>query len=156
MEETATTLAREIHLTTNEQQTITIPNIQIIIQSKQQNTYIRNLTAKHIAKLVRLPGLIISATTLSAKATILHLACRSCRHILKVTVRPGFSGVQIPRVCARPRGETNQDKDCPVDPYMIVHEKSTFVDQQILKMQETPEAVPVGEMPRQIQLTVDR
>lgn len=50
-------------------------------------------------------------------------------------------------------GET---KDCPLDPYVIVHEKCTFVDQQNIKLQEAPDAVPVGELPRHIQLCADR
>jgi hypothetical protein len=47
-------------------------------------------------------------------------------------------------------------KDCPLDPYVIVHERCTFVDQQTIKLQEAPDAVPVGELPRHIQLCADR
>ena len=43
-----------------------------------------------------------------------------------------------------------------MDPYMINHDKSKYVDQQTLKLQEVPEDVPVGEMPRHMLLTVDR
>ena len=39
---------------------------------------------------------------------------------------------------------------------MIVHEKCTFVDQQMIKLQELPDAVPVGELPRHIQICADR
>jgi DNA replicative helicase MCM subunit Mcm2 (Cdc46/Mcm family) len=31
-----------------------------------------------------------------------------------------------------------------------------YIDQQTLKMQESPEVVPTGEMPRNILLSVDR
>jgi DNA replication licensing factor MCM5 len=31
-----------------------------------------------------------------------------------------------------------------------------YIDQQTLKLQESPEVVPTGEMPRNIMLTVDR
>lgn len=51
------------------------------------------------------------------------------------------------------RGEK---KDCPLDPYVVVHEHSKFVDQQTIKLQEAPDAVPVGELPRHIILSVDR
>ena len=71
-------------------------------------------------------------------------------------INSGFSGVQLPRVCGRENDDAAQDKECPLDPYTIVHEKSKFVDQQVLKLQEAPDAVPVGELPRQIQLVVDR
>ena len=43
-----------------------------------------------------------------------------------------------------------------MDPYMIVHDKSKFVDMQTLRLQETPDMVPVGELPRHILLSADR
>ena len=38
----------------------------------------------------------------------------------------------------------------------MVADECRFVDQQTLKLQEAPEQVPTGEMPRHILLTVDR
>jgi DNA replication licensing factor MCM5 len=43
-----------------------------------------------------------------------------------------------------------------MDPYFIVHEKCQFVDQQILKLQEAPDQVPVGELPRHVLISADR
>jgi len=45
---------------------------------------------------------------------------------------------------------------CPVDPFFIVPEKCRCIDYQLLKMQEAPEAVPNGELPRHVQLYCDR
>ena len=39
---------------------------------------------------------------------------------------------------------------------MVDHEKTQQVDQQIIKLQESPDMVPVGELPRHTLLTVDR
>lgn len=46
--------------------------------------------------------------------------------------------------------------DCPVDPFSIIADKSRYVNQQHLKLQETPESVPTGEMPRHMQVVVER
>jgi len=43
-----------------------------------------------------------------------------------------------------------------MDPYHIVPDKSKCIDFQVLKMQEVPEEVPHSEMPRHLQLYVDR
>ena len=43
-----------------------------------------------------------------------------------------------------------------MDPYFVVHEKCQFIDQQILKLQEAPDQVPVGELPRHILISADR
>ena len=45
---------------------------------------------------------------------------------------------------------------CPVDPYQIIPDKCKCVDYQTLKLQENPEDVPHGEMPRHLQLYCDR
>lgn len=39
-----------------------------------------------------------------------------------------------------------------MDPYTIVADDSSFVDTQTLKLQENPEQVPTGEMPRNMML----
>jgi DNA replication licensing factor MCM5 len=46
--------------------------------------------------------------------------------------------------------------DCPLDPFSIIADKSRYINQQSLKLQETPESVPTGEMPRHMQLVVER
>lgn len=45
---------------------------------------------------------------------------------------------------------------CPLDPYFIMPDKCKCVDFQTLKLQELPDAVPHGEMPRHMQLYCDR
>ena len=112
-------------------------------------------------KLVRIPGIVISASVLSSRATKLHLQCRACRSIKIIYPPGGLGGLAsgsdrgLPRVCDAPEIE-NQKKDCPMDPYIIMHSKSAFVDQQTLKLQEAPDMVPVGELPRHILLSADR
>ena len=41
-------------------------------------------------------------------------------------------------------------------PYAVLPDECGFVDQQTLKLQEVPEAVPTGEMPRSILCAVER
>lgn len=43
-----------------------------------------------------------------------------------------------------------------MDPYMIIHSKCGFIDHQTMKLQEAPDMVPVGELPRHMLLSVDR
>lgn len=37
-----------------------------------------------------------------------------------------------------------------------MHDRSRFVDQQMIKLQEAPDMVPVGELPRHMQLSAER
>ena len=54
------------------------------------------------------------------------------------------------------RSEQAGGAQCPLDPYFIMPDKCECVDFQIFKLQELPDAVPQGEMPRHMQLFCDR
>eukprot|EP00051_Salpingoeca_urceolata_P023233 m.391340 g.391340 ORF g.391340 m.391340 type:complete len:718 (+) comp20080_c0_seq19:195-2348(+) len=131
-----------------------VQSMQVMLRSQANPLSLRDLGSQYVGKLVKVPGIIVSAATVKAKATHLTLQCRQCRTIRKWPVKPGFGGSQLPRTCTRQPAEGEQK--CPLDPYDIVADKCTCVDQQTLKLQETPEMVPTGEMPRHLLLTADR
>lgn len=123
----------------------------------------RELTADTMNQLVRVPGIVISASVLSSRATRLHLQCKQCGDIQVIYPPGGLGGMAsgtsdkgLPRLCMRGQGPEGKKSDCGMDPYLIVHHKSTFADQQTLKLQEAPDRVPVGELPRHLLLSADR
>lgn len=73
--------------------------------------------------------------------------------IANIAVRPGLEGYALPRKC---NTEQAGRVKCPVDPYFLIPDKCSCVDFQTLKLQESPESVPHGEMPRHVQLYCDR
>ncbi|OBT76919.1 minichromosome maintenance protein 5 [Pseudogymnoascus sp. 05NY08] len=136
------------------QKEIDLPEHQLLIHSNAAELSIRDLNAVKIAQLVRVPGIVISASVLSSKSTLVYVQCKNCSHTQTISVGGGFAGVTLPRNCGRSRDGVSDN--CPMDPYFIVHEKCQFVDQQILKLQEAPDQVPVGELPRHVLITADR
>ncbi|KAJ3489694.1 hypothetical protein NLG97_g5943 [Lecanicillium saksenae] len=135
---------------------IKLPDHQLLLHSDAEDVSIRNLDSMTIARLVRVPGIVIGASVMSSKATELHLQCRNCQHQQSIPVLGGFTGVALPRQCARKRVPNDPTPKCPLDPYFVMHEKSTFVDQQVIKLQEAPDQVPVGELPRHVLISADR
>ena len=136
---------------------VQLPHHQLLLHSSVSHISIRDLNATNVSHLVRLPGIVIGASTLSSKATLVNIQCRSCEHVQTIEVQGGFSGITLPRVCGRNKIPGQESGDpCPMDPYFIVHESSEFIDQQILKLQEAPDQVPVGELPRHILISADR
>ncbi|KAJ3121152.1 minichromosome maintenance protein 5 [Nowakowskiella sp. JEL0407] len=131
------------------------PECQVMILSNSNPIPLRELDTMYMSKLVRISGIIIASSPLQAKATHIHIMCKTCRSTKVVPVNGGLSGVQLPRNCDSPPVE-GQPKDCPMDPYVIVHDKSKFVDMQTLKLQETRDMIPVGELPRHMLLSCDR
>ncbi|XP_054715712.1 DNA replication licensing factor mcm5-A-like [Uloborus diversus] len=132
-----------------------IHDIQIMMRSNANPCLMRDLKSDHISKLVKIPGIITAASSVQAKSTTISIQCRSCKEIVpKIKINPGFDGLNLPRRCNS--DQTTGQPRCPVDPYFIIPDKSECVDFQVLKMQELPDHVPHGEMPRHIQLYCDR
>ncbi len=135
---------------------VKLPEHQLLLHSNAEDVSIRNLDSLTISRLVRVPGIVIGASVMSSKATAVHIQCRTCDHTQDIPILGGFSGVTLPRQCARSRAPGDPTEKCPLDPYFVVHEKSRFVDQQIIKLQEAPDQVPVGELPRHVLISADR
>ncbi|EAS30980.3 DNA replication licensing factor mcm5 [Coccidioides immitis RS] len=136
------------------QRDVELPEHQLLLHSTASHITIRDLHATNVSHLVRIPGIVIGASTISSKATVIHIKCRNCETSENIVVEGGFSGLSLPRTCKKERNQ-NEDK-CPLDPYVVVHEKCQFIDQQVLKLQEAPDQVPVGELPRHILISADR
>lgn len=86
-----------------------------------------------------------------AKPTSLAIVCKGCLTTRNISLTGPFgnNGSILPRTCP-------VNSSCPLDPWVVVPERSTCVDQQTLKLQELPESVPVGELPRHLLLVTDR
>ncbi|KAA8585637.1 hypothetical protein FQN60_004331 [Etheostoma spectabile] len=83
---------------------------------------VQDIQSEQVSRMVKVHGIIISATAVRAKATKVE----------------------------------NAGAKCPVDPYFIIPDRCVCVDFQTLRLQESPDAVPHGEMPRHLQLYCDR
>ena len=131
-----------------------VQDIQVMLNSTANPCNIRTLKSEQMSKLVRIPGIVIAASSIKAKATRLTIQCRSCRNTVNnISVNAGLEGYALPRKC---NTEQAGRPKCPIDPFFIVPDKCKCVDFQVLKLQEAPEGVPNGEMPRHMQLYADR
>lgn len=131
-----------------------LPNIQVTLSSEQECIPIRHVNASHVNKLVKLPGICISAARTKPKATRIFVKCRTCSHGMMLKCQSTFGQVQMPRMCQAEKLEGEQK--CPLDPYVVIPDRCKYVDTQYLKLQEAPESVPTGEMPRHVLLAADR
>ncbi|CAN0474022.1 unnamed protein product, partial [Ectocarpus sp. 12 AP-2014] len=119
---------------------------------------LRSIAADHVNKLLKVPGIIISATRIRAKATSVAAKCKSCGCLKQLPCVGPFGGAALPMRCDK-NGQQAADggeEDCGQAPFVIVPDECIYVDQQTLKLQESPEVVPTGEMPRNIIVVLDR
>nr|CAD1827796.1 unnamed protein product [Ananas comosus var. bracteatus] len=129
-------------------------DVQIFLSSKENCVSMRSIGAEYMSKLVKIAGIAIAASRVKAKATYVTLMCKNCKNIKTVPCRPGLGGAIVPRSCDHV-AQPGED-ECPLDPWIAIPDKSKYVDLQTLKLQENPEDVPTGELPRNMLLSVDR
>lgn len=133
-------------------------DIQVHLRNFPRFANIRHLQAKDVSTLVCVQGICVSAGKVRVKASNLSIMCRNCHITKRLRVNRGFGGARLPRTCDSQAGQgDNPDAaKCPMDPYMILPDSTEYIDQQRLKLQEAPDRVPTGEMPRHISLSADR
>ncbi|KAK3869216.1 hypothetical protein Pcinc_025464 [Petrolisthes cinctipes] len=131
-----------------------VEDIQVMLSSASHPVDVRNLQSEEVSRLVKVAGIVIAASGVKAKALTLTVQCRSCQTTINnLPVKPGLEGYQLPRKC---NTEQAGRPKCPMDPFFIMPDKCKCIDYQVLKLQEVPENLPQGEMPRHLQLYVDR
>ena len=119
-------------------------------------TAIRQLTSSHVSHLVCIHGIIVSAGRPRVKPLTLHIICRNCKTTKIIQASAGFNGVKLPRKCDSRPAQGSDGPQCPLDPFVILSDSTTYIDQQRLKLQELTGTVPTGEMPRVMSLACDR
>uniref|UniRef100_A0A8D1FT60 DNA replication licensing factor MCM5 n=1 Tax=Sus scrofa TaxID=9823 RepID=A0A8D1FT60_PIG len=131
-----------------------LQDIQVMLKSDASPSSIRSLKSEKLAHWTNVWGGGRGGDGVTAEWRSLLLQCRGRTHnIWNFSVRPGIERGSVPELCnldqaGRPK--------CPLDPYFIMPDKCKCVDFQTLKLQELPDAVPHGEMPRHMQLYCDR
>jgi len=133
-----------------------VRNIQVQLVNFTRNPdSLRTLGADHVSTLVQVKGIVISAGKVKPRAIRMRIRCSNCSRERWVQNFSGFGSVPFPRTCENANNENNERK-CPLDPFVMVPDKCEYIDTQRLKLQENPEDVPTGEMPRHMALCVDR
>jgi replicative DNA helicase Mcm len=100
---------------------------------------LRKLGSKQMGKLVMIEGIVVRATPVRPMVMNASFRCKRCGTINRVEQKGQF--LKAPIVCA--------GLDCGRDgPFEFVQEESTFIDSQDLRLQERPEDLPPGQLPR--------
>ena len=100
---------------------------------------LRKLGSKQMGKLVMIEAIVVRATPVRPMVMKAMFKCKRCGTMNEIEQKGQF--LKAPTVCA--------GADCGKDgPFEFVQEESKFIDSQDLRLQERPEDLPPGQLPR--------
>ncbi|AET41633.1 MCM DNA helicase complex subunit MCM4 Ecym_8360 [Eremothecium cymbalariae DBVPG len=105
----------------------------------------RELNPNDIDKLISIKGLVLRSTPIIPDMKMAFFKCNVCNHTTAVEIDRGI--IQEPLRC--PRVACNQRNSMS-----LIHNRCSFADKQVVKLQETPDLVPDGQTPHSISLCV--
>lgn len=104
---------------------------------------LRKLGSDHIGRLVMVEGIVVRSTSMRPMVMRAAFKCKRCGEITPISQTGQF--LKAPFVCSNPSCGTQGLFD-------FVQEESTFIDSQDLRMQERPEDLPPGQLPRTLHI----
>lgn len=96
-------------------------------------------------RLISIKGLVIRTTPVIPDMKDAFFRCNVCNHSVNVSLDRGK--IREPTEC--PRQICNSKNSM-----QIVHNRCSFEDKQVIKLQETPDAVPAGQTPHSVSVCV--
>ncbi|KAK0670396.1 putative DNA replication licensing factor [Cercophora samala] len=109
----------------------------------EKNTNLRDLNPSDMDKLVCIKGLVIRTTPVIPDMKDAFFKCSVCGH--SVTVELDRGKIREPTECPRNRCKSKNSMQ-------IIHNRCTFTDKQVIKLQETPDDTPPGQTPHSVSI----
>lgn len=110
-----------------------------------KTTNLRDLNPSDMDRMIQIRGFVIRTTPVIPDMKDAFFKCSICSHGVLVALDRGK--IREPTECPRARcGSKNS--------MQIIHNRCTFADKQVIKLQETPDAVPAGQTPHSVSVCV--
>jgi replicative DNA helicase Mcm len=119
--------------------------INVRLRGLPVTTPMRYIGSEHIGKLIMLEGIIVRATPASPMIMRAAFKCRRCGTITCVNQIGQF--IRAPFKCSDPTCSRT-------GAFELVQEQSEFIDSQQMRIQERPEDLPPGQLPRWINIDI--
>ncbi|OAQ72413.1 DNA replication licensing factor mcm4 [Pochonia chlamydosporia 170] len=106
---------------------------------------LRDLNPSDMDRLISIKGLVIRTTPVIPDMKDAFFRCNVCNHSVNVGLDRGK--IREPTECPRQICKSKNSMQ-------IVHNRCSFEDKQVIKLQETPDAVPAGQTPHSVSVCV--
>ncbi len=116
-----------------------IEKITVRVANLLGREQLRKLGSRQMGKLVMIEAIVVRATPVRPMVMQAAFKCKRCGTVTKTEQTGQF--LKAPTVCTSP--------DCGKDgPFEFMQDDSVFIDSQDLRLQERPEDLPPGQLPR--------
>jgi len=99
----------------------------------------REIGSDHVGKMIMVDGILVRASTIQPLIVEAVFKCKRCEQEFSIAQKGTF--LDTPSVCPNPACRR-------VGAFDIVERKSRFIDSQDIRIQEKPEDLPPGQLPR--------
>jgi replicative DNA helicase Mcm len=113
-------------------------HIRVRLRGLPLKTDLRKMGAKHIGKLISVEGILVRSSSIQPLLTMAAFKCRGCGATVGPIPQRGHTMVP-PAICEGCRR---------VGPFDLIEVESEFINSQRTRIQERPEDLPPGQMPR--------
>jgi len=113
--------------------------IHVRLKGLPETTQLRILGSLQIGKLVMVEGIIVRSSPVNPMVMRAAFKCKRCENIQIIEQAGPF--LKAPFACADPACKSK-------GPFDFLQEESTFIDFQRIRIQERPEDLPPGQLPR--------
>ncbi len=119
-------------------------SIRVRFRGLPAKTPLRVMGAKQIGKLIAVDGILVRSGSVQPFLTEAVYKCRSCECKLGPYPQRGLLMIQ-PVTCEQCRR---------IGPFELIESESKFINSQYVRVQERPEDLPPGQLPRWIDVTL--
>jgi len=116
-----------------------IEGVSVRFKGLPTTVRLRTLGSAHIGNLAMVEGIIVRATPVQPMVMRAAFKCKRCETIQYINQTSPF--LRAPFTCSDPACRSK-------GPFDFVQEESTFIDFQRIRIQERPEDLPPGQLPR--------
>ncbi len=118
--------------------------VNVRFRGLPETVHLRMLGSVHIGNLVMVEGIVVRATPVNPMVIRAAFRCKRCGNVSYID-QPPTPFLRAPLVCSDPACQRKGIFD-------FVQEESLFVDSQEIRIQERPEDLPPGQLPRSLRI----
>ena len=122
-----------------------VREVNVRISRLPEITSLRKLSSSHIGKLVSIEGIVVRATPVRPLIVNAVFKCLKCGQLIPTGVKRPMPLAPEPRTCpfCKSRG-----------PFELDEMRTEFIDYQEIRIQEKPEDLPPGQLPRWVNVRI--